>query len=166
MKLRGILNRGINEVLAQVGHGQILIVCDAGFPVPSHVRCIDLSIKRNIPTLETVLETITEEFITEKVMYARQVAHNNNPLYSQLKRIFPDCEHELVAHEDILGNIASQAVAVIRTGAYNPWGNIALVSGTDPFAWFNDPEVKAPPFYEKRIQTILESGMRDKYHTN
>ncbi|MGZ7445465.1 D-ribose pyranase [Paenibacillus sp. TH7-28] len=165
MKRNGILNRGLNEVLAAMGHGQILIVCDAGFPIPAHVRCIDLSITKDIPDLETVLKAITSEFITEKVIYGQQIQDYNAPLYKELQRLFSDCEHEIIPHEEIIEEIAHRAVAVVRTGAYNPWGNIALVSGTDPFAWYTNKEVQIPEAYQQRKEAIIAANQRDKYYS-
>lgn len=165
MRLKGILNRGLNEVLAAMGHGQILMVCDAGFPIPAHVRCVDLSVTRDIPDLETVLKAITSEFITEKVIYGQQIQAYNTPLYNELQHLFSDCEHEIIPHEEIMGRIAGQAVAIIRTGAYNPWGNIALVSGTDPFAWYANKQVQIPQAYQQRKEKIIAANQRDKYYS-
>jgi D-ribose pyranase len=164
MKLKGILNRKLNEVLASMGHGQMLIVCDAGFPIPKDAWYVDLAITKDLPDLPTVLELISDEFISEKVMFAKEVPTNNPPLYRDLERIFPDAELEAISHEEMLTSIAKEAKAVIRTGAYNPWGNIALVSGTDPFAWFENEETVVPPFYEKRIAQINQSGKKGKYY--
>lgn len=165
MKRKGILNRGLNDVLAGMGHGQILIVCDAGFPIPPHVRSIDLSITKDIPDLETVLKAITSEFITEKVIYGRQVQEFNTALYKELQELFSDCEHEVIPHEEIIGNLAHQAVAIVRTGAYNPWGNIVLVSGTDPFAWYSNKKVQIPEEYQQRKEAIIAANRRDKYYS-
>ncbi|MNN80592.1 D-ribose pyranase [compost metagenome] len=88
-KAKRHINRGLNEVLAAMGHDQILIVSD----------------------------------------------------YAELQRLFPESGHEIVPHVDLMGNIANQAIAVIRTGAYNPWGNIALVLGTARYAWFTHSEI-------------------------
>jgi D-ribose pyranase len=163
MKFRGILNRQINEMLASMGHGQILIICDAGFPIPKDAWYVDLAIKKNLPDLTTVLEVVAEEFISEKVMFAHEVETNNLKLHEDIKRIFPDADLEAIEHTDMLTSIAKEAKAIIRTGAYNPWGNIALVSGTDPYAWFSDNDTVVPPFYDKRFKQIEESGKKSKY---
>lgn len=34
MKRVGILNENISRVVASMGHGDMLAVCDAGFPIP------------------------------------------------------------------------------------------------------------------------------------
>lgn len=150
----GILHNELNKVLASMGHGDILIVCDAGFPIPRDAWRVELAITRDFPDLVPVLEIIASEFIAEKVMFAHEVPSNNAPLYRNLQRIFDDCELESIAHQSMLTEMAYKAKAIVRTGGYNPWGNIALVSGTDPFAWFTNEEVVVPPFYQNRIAQI------------
>jgi D-ribose pyranose/furanose isomerase RbsD len=153
----GIIHNELTYALASMGHGDLLIVSDAGFPIPSDAWRIELAITRDFPGLVPVLEIIASEFIAEKVMYAQQVVTNNAPFHRELQRIFNDCDHEPVEHERILGEFARQAKAIVRTGGYVPWGNTVLVAGTDPFAFFNNPEVVIPPFYEKRIAQVRKA---------
>ena len=49
---------------------------------------------------------------------------------------------------------AARAMAIVRSGGFTPWGNVALVSGVDPCAWFADPELVVPPVYRDRIARI------------
>ena len=54
MKRNGILNLGLNQALAAMGHGDFMIVCDAGFPIPAQVSRVDLAIVADVPDIETV----------------------------------------------------------------------------------------------------------------
>lgn len=164
MKRKGILNREINRILASMGHGQYLLICDAGFPIPEKADYVDLALKKGIPDLPTVLSTINEEFISEKVMFASEVVENNNPLYGHIKEIFAEVDLEAISHERILNEIAVEARAIIRTGDYNPWGNIVLQAGTDPYAWFEKDGLEMPEFYKKRIKDIEEADKRDMFY--
>lgn len=44
MKEVGILNRDIAAVISEQGHGDLLIVADAGFAIPTEVKVIDISL--------------------------------------------------------------------------------------------------------------------------
>jgi D-ribose pyranase len=77
MKRNGILNLCLNQAIAAMGHGDYLIVCDAGFPIPTQVTRIDLAVVPDLPDIATVLTAINNEFIAEKVAYAAEMAHNN-----------------------------------------------------------------------------------------
>ncbi|HLV08606.1 MAG TPA: D-ribose pyranase [Halanaerobiales bacterium] len=164
MKRKGILNREICRVIASMGHGQYLLICDAGFPIPKEADCVDLSLIKGIPDLPTVLSIINQEFISEKVMFAAEVPENNKPLYDELKKIFTEVDFEEISHNRILNEIAYEARAIIRTGDYNPWGNIVLQAGTDPYAWFEKEELKMPDFYKKRIKDIEENNKREMFY--
>lgn len=151
MKRNGLLNAELNGAIAALGHGDILIVCDAGFPIPAHVKRIDLAIVEGLPTLEQVLTAVSAEFITEKVIFADEVKVNNPPLAQLLERIFGRDDLDTVGHAEMLTTMAGKAKVVVRTGDFNPWGNIALVSGVDARRWFDRRDVVTPPFYQERI---------------
>ena len=59
-----LLNAQLSYAIASMGHGDLMIVCDAGFPIPSTAWRIDLAIVPDVPDLETVLQAIADNFIT------------------------------------------------------------------------------------------------------
>ena len=63
----GILNAELNHAIAAMGHGDLMIVCDAGFPIPSSAWRIDLAVVPDLPDLETVLLPISQTLIVERV---------------------------------------------------------------------------------------------------
>ena len=153
--LRGeVLNTELNRALAAMGHGDVLIVCDAGFPIPSDAWRIDLAITQDFPPLLPVLENVAGALIAEKVLFGQDVVTNNPPLHRELQRIFADAELAAIPHATIMTETAARAKEIVRTGGFTPWGNVALVSGVDPLAWFADPALVVPPVYQKRIERI------------
>ncbi len=146
-----ILNAELNHAIACMGHGDLMIVCDAGFPIPTSIWRIDLAVVPDVPDLETVLTSVAEAFIAEKVSYAQEMATNNEPLLVKVKRIFPDAEHATIPHQHILTEMARTAKVIVRTGAFDPWGNILLYSGVDVPRWFAKPGTIAPDYYAKKL---------------
>lgn len=147
-----LLNAELSHAVASMGHGDLMIVCDAGFPIPSSAWRIDLAIVQDVPDLETVLTVLADALIAEKVGYADNLPVNNKPLLEKVQRLFPDAEHEMLPHATILGEMAAKAKVIVRTGAYDPWGNILLYSGVDVPKWFNKPGVVAPDYYAKYLK--------------
>jgi D-ribose pyranase len=49
MKKIGTLNQPLSTVIAGLGHMDILVIADAGLPIPSDTQRIDLALKRGIP---------------------------------------------------------------------------------------------------------------------
>lgn len=152
MKRATILNAELSLAIASMGHTDLMIVCDAGFPIPGDAWRIDLALVQDVPDLETVLTAISQEMIAEKVGYAAEMVENNPPLLAKVQRIFKDSEFVTYPHEQILGEMASQAKVIVRTGAFDPWGNILLYTGVDVPKWFAKPGVKTPPYYADRMK--------------
>lgn len=134
-----------------MGHGDLMIVCDAGFPIPTHVTRVDLAVTKDVPDLETVLTVIDEAFIAEKVAYAAEMAANNAPLKEKVHRIFAGAAFVTFPHQEILSTLAATAKVIVRTGAFDPWGNILLYSGVDVPKWFDKPGVVAPDYYVDKL---------------
>jgi D-ribose pyranase len=153
MKRGVILNQDVNDVIAGMGHGDKLIVCDAGFPIPLEVRRVDLAISRDFPDLVPFLRILNEDFIVEKVIFGEEVRDYNRPLYTELIDLYRGVEIELVPHEKIITDLKHEAKAIIRTGAFNPWGNIVLVSSPDVPKWFERKGTKVPAWYRERVQS-------------
>ena len=154
MKRGKILNSELSHAIALMGHGDLMIVCDAGFPIPSSVWRIDLSIVQDVPDLETVLTAISEAFIAEKVSYAAEMTENNPPLLEKVKNIFSASEHVPIPHQQILTEMAAKAKVIVRTGAFDPWGNILLYSGVDAPVWFSKPGLNVPPEYAEIVERM------------
>lgn len=152
MNRNRLLNAELNHAIASMGHGDLMIVCDAGFPVPSSAWRIDLAITPDVPDLETVLTPIAEAFIAEKVSYADTLPVHNAPLLKKIERLFAGADFEPVTHEAILSEMAARAKVIVRTGAFDPWGNILLYSGVDVPAWFSKEGVVAPDYYARKLE--------------
>jgi D-ribose pyranase len=157
MKRSGILNLGLNQALAAMGHGDFIIVCDAGFPIPPQVSRVDLAIVADIPDLETVLTAICTDFIAEKYGYANEMAKNNPLLKQKVDRIFAGSDLVTFPHSEILTELAIKAKFIVRTGAFDPWGNILLYSGVDVPTWFSKKGTLVPDYYASRMDSARKS---------
>ena len=151
MKRSGILNAELSRVIATLGHTDILMVVDAGFPIPRDAHRIDLAITEDLPRLEDVLRVIAGEVIVEGVAYAEDITTNNPRLAQTVAELFPDAPLETKPHSEMLTTMAGKAKAIVRTGAFNPWGNIALTCGVDVPRWFDEPGAIAPDYYADRM---------------
>ncbi len=157
-----IINAELNHMLASMGHTDILLVTDAGFPIPSDAWVVDLAITRNYPDLVPVLEIVSGVFMAEKIIYADYVPAHNPKLHEALGRLFGDCAHETVTHETMMGDIAGQAKGFVRTGGYDPWGNIALVAGVDLSEWFDRAGTSLPGAYQERAEQLEKSSGQER----
>ncbi|PSL37875.1 simple sugar transport system permease protein/D-ribose pyranase [Labedella gwakjiensis] len=151
MKRSGILNAPLSGALATLGHTDLILVVDAGFPIPADANRVDLAIAENLPDLRTVLGLISEEIIVEGVVRADDVVSNNPRLDEWLLSTFDDAEFSTRTHAEMLGELAQQAKVIVRTGAFEPWGNIGLICGVDVPKWFGGDGVIAPDYYASKL---------------
>lgn len=151
----GILNAELSHAIASMGHTDVLMVVDAGFPIPADAWRIDLALTRGVPELRTVLETVHDDLVPERVLYADDVPEMNPDLDAFLRDLYAGsgAELETAAHEEILG-YGEQAKAIVRSGDFVPWGNVVIQCGTDPKPWFDGENVTMPPDYRDRYEEI------------
>jgi D-ribose pyranase len=152
MKRGGILNDRLSGSLAALGHGDILLVVDAGFPIPRDADRIDLSITRDLPDLRTVLGLVHAELFVERVLLAAEMSEFNPLLDSFVRQEFAEAEIDPQPHQEMLTTVARQAKTIVRTGAFDPWGNIGLVCGVDVAAYFSREGVTVPESYRARFE--------------
>ena len=154
MRRSGILNRELSGAITALGHGDLLLVVDAGFPIPRDADRIDLAVLRDLPDLRAVLAAIHRELIVERVVLAAEMVEHNAPLHAWVVEQFDGAEIAPRPHADMLTVVARQAKTIVRTGAFDPWGNIGLVSGVDVPAWFGGEGIVMPDAYRERHEAM------------
>ncbi len=126
MKRGGILNPQLNRIISEMGHGDILIIADAGLPIPKEVERIDLILKCGTPSFEEVLQTILSELKIEKAYVAKEIKEKNSQTLNLISSLIE--EVKFITHEE-LKELSKHSRAIIRTGECSPYANIILISG-------------------------------------
>ncbi|GHB22798.1 D-ribose pyranase [Streptomyces viridiviolaceus] len=126
MKKAGILNRHLSGALAELGHGDGVLVCDAGMPIPGGPRVVDLAFRAGVPSFAEVLDGLLAELVVEGATAATEVREANPDASALLDGRFP--ELELVTHER-LKELSAGARLVVRTGEARPYANVLLRCG-------------------------------------
>ncbi|MEV5954376.1 D-ribose pyranase [Streptomyces sp. NPDC051987] len=126
MKRAGILNRHLAGALAELGHGDGVLVCDAGMPVPRGPRVVDLAFRAGVPSFAEVLEGLLAELVVEGATAAAEVCEANPAAAALLAGHFPDLA--LVPHERLKA-LSGDARLVVRTGEARPYANVLLRCG-------------------------------------
>lgn len=126
MKKHGILNRGLSGALAALGHGDGVLVCDVGMPIPDGPRVVDLAFRAGVPSFAEVLEGLLDELVVEGATAATEVRGANPAAAELLSGHFPALA--LVPHER-LKELSAGARLVVRTGEARPYANVLLRCG-------------------------------------
>ncbi|HBU13325.1 MAG TPA: D-ribose pyranase [Clostridiales bacterium] len=154
MKKTGILNPQLAELVASMGHGDILMIGDRGIPFPQHEEtvCIDLSIKQGMPTVKDVMEVVLSELEIESVIMAKETKEKNPKNYKEFMDVLSgvkNCGNAIVVEEiphydaknlwlngapmdpDVIDTWGREIKGVVRTGDFAPFSYIMLVAGVD-----------------------------------
>ena len=127
MKKAGILNRHLSGALAELGHGDGVLVCDAGMPIPKGPRVVDLAFRAGVPSFAEVLDGLLAELVVEGATAASEVRSANRAATALLDARFPD-GLDLVSHER-LKELSADARLIVRTGEARPYANVLLRCG-------------------------------------
>ena len=147
-----ILHPELAYALATLGHGDIVMVTDAGFPIPVGANRIDLGFYEGLPDVLDVLRVLRKEIFVEEIYFATDVRDRHPNLYKDLQEIYTGAGAPFrgTTHEQLVNHFAPKAKLIVRSGSFNAWANIAMIAATDPFAWFNQPGIKILPAYVER----------------
>ncbi|WP_339092490.1 D-ribose pyranase [Variovorax paradoxus] len=127
MKRTALLHAELSQVIASMGHGDMLVLGDAGLPIPDGPRRIDLAVARGVPQLTDVLQAVLSEMQVEGIVIAEEAldaAKNLPRWFPQSPGIAP----QTVSHEEFKRRTA-KARAMVRTGECTPYANIILIAG-------------------------------------
>lgn len=126
MKKIGILHGELSKVIAELAHEDMILIGDAGMPVPEGVRLIDLAVVKGVPSFIDVLRAVLSEMLVAKGIIDQEQAEVSPQMGSKIREIagvgFP---LEIRPHAEVK-ELSKKAKAVIRTGEFTPYSNIIL----------------------------------------
>ena len=129
MKKGTILNRAISDVIASMGHTDMLVIADAGLPIPDETRRIDIALVRGIPSFSDTLHAVLSEMAVEGAVMAEESSEHNPRILAEVKQALgDDIAFKQVPHQDFKA-LTRSAKAVIRTGECTPYANVILIAG-------------------------------------
>ncbi|GAU75852.1 D-ribose pyranase [Fusibacter sp. 3D3] len=123
-----LLNSEVLAIVGKMGHTDMLVIGDAGLPIPKHVNRIDLALSQGIPSFKETLEVVLSSVQVEAVILAEELKTLNPEILNIIEANFTENQMTFVSHEDFKKK-TNEARAVIRTGECTPFANIILVSG-------------------------------------
>ena len=135
MKKGGLIHPELLRVLAELGHGDLLVVADAGLPIPAQARRIDLGFIPGMPPFLKVLGALLDEVVLEEVILAEEIkvfapADFRDALLHLLEQHVGE-RIRFIPHRE-LKRLQHEAKGIVRTGEFTPYANAVLVSGV-PF---------------------------------
>jgi len=127
MKKGPLLNIALSQLIASLGHGDMVVIGDAGLPVPAGVPVIDLALTRGVPGFMETLTTVLAEMQVERHVLADELAGKNPVIAGAIAAL--DLPARSAVPHAAFKQLTAHARAVVRTGECTPYANIILVAG-------------------------------------
>lgn len=125
----GILHPQLARVMAELRHKDILVIGDAGLPVPKGVERIDLGWKPGSPAYLDVLGELMKYLVVESALFAEEALSVSPEFHKQAKALLPEgLPVSYVLHEELKA-VSQDAKAIILTGEFTPYTNVILTCG-------------------------------------
>ncbi|MEZ1314398.1 D-ribose pyranase [Pseudomonas fluorescens] len=131
MKKTPLLNVALSRLIASLGHGDLVVIGDAGLPVPPGVELIDLALTQGVPDFIGTLSVVLSEMQVERHVLATEILDRQPPALAALEKLHAEGalgQRELLSHEQFKV-LSRQARAIVRTGECQPYCNIVLAAG-------------------------------------
>jgi D-ribose pyranase len=131
MKKTPLLNIALSRLIASLGHGDKVVIGDAGLPVPPHVELIDLALTHGVPDFVSTLKVVLSEMQVERHVLAQEILEKQPSALATLQALHAEGAlgtRELVSHEQFK-TLSREARAIIRTGECSPYCNVVLIAG-------------------------------------
>ena len=130
MKQRGILHPDLLDLIAAAGHGDIIVLTDAGLRVPKGARRIDLGLSCGVPSIVEVVRAASEELVIEAATVASEFREWNPDVYRATMAELP-VEPSEQPHQELMDDMAERAYAYVKTGECSAYASVALVCGVN-----------------------------------
>lgn len=127
MKKSPLLNIALSQLVASLGHGDMVVIGDAGLPSQPGVPLIDLALTHGVPGFIQTVQTVLTEMQVEHHVVASELQANNPAMAQQVAALgLPDARQ--LSHEEFK-QLSKRARAIVRTGECSPYANVILVAG-------------------------------------
>ena len=127
VKRSGVLHGELSKIIAELGHGQSLVVADYGLPVPVGVQFIDLAVSQGYLSFANVLKAILSELPVESAVVAGELPLRNPDMFAVLSPLL-QVPIKQVPHDEFKSMLQCTR-AIVRTGEWSPFANVMLVAG-------------------------------------
>lgn len=129
MLKEGIFHPQLLRVLGEIRHMDMLVIGDAGLPIPKGIERIDLGWKKGSPGYLEVLEEIAKVLVVEGAVFAEETLEVSPKIHKKALGLLPlNTPVQYLPHQ-VLKEKSKEAKAIILTGEFTGYTNVILIAG-------------------------------------
>lgn len=130
MKTSGVLHPELLDLIAAAGHGDYIVLADAGLRIPTDKTRLDLGITCGVPTMAQVLAAVKQELVIEAAMVATEFSDWNPDVYHEVVSLL-DVEPVAKPHVELMAEMAESAFAYVKTGDCSAYSSVVIECGVN-----------------------------------
>ncbi len=128
MKTSGVVHPGLLHLIAAAGHGDLIVLADAGLRIPSDKLRIDLGLTCGVPTMAQVLSAVKQDLVIEAAIVAAEFPEWSPNTHADVLALL-DVRPTAMPHAELMAEMAEKAYAYVRTGDCAAYSSVVLQCG-------------------------------------
>ena len=125
----GIFHPQLLRVLGEIRHKDMIVIGDAGLPIPKGVERVDLGWIKGSPSYLQVLEEIAKVLVVDEAIFAEEALEVSKDLHEKALKLLPEGLPVSYVPHTQLKEISKDAKAIVLTGEFTGYTNVVLVAG-------------------------------------
>ena len=98
MKKHGILHSELARIVAGMGHGDTLVICDSGYPIPHGRPVADVILTVNIPRILETLGVILSELHVESAIVTNEMVKISPHIFTGVREALAGIPIKKITH--------------------------------------------------------------------
>ncbi len=129
MRTSGIIHPQLIELVAAAGHGDRIVLADAGLRIPSGARRVDIGLTCGVPTMVQVLAVLRGDLVIEAAEVAREFAEWSPETHAAVVAELGMEPTAVRPHVELMADMADHAYAYVKTGDAAAYSSVVVTCG-------------------------------------
>lgn len=129
MRTAGVIHPELVEVLAAAGHGDRIVLADAGLRVPLGARRVDVGLIAGVPTMAQVLAAVAHDLVVEAAEVATEFREWSPETHAGVVDVLGFEPVATRPHVELMADLAEHAYAYVKTGDCAAYSSVVLTCG-------------------------------------
>lgn len=129
MRTSGVIHPQLIELVAAAGHGDRIVLADAGLRIPSGARRVDVGLTCGVPTMAQVLLALRGDLVIEAAEVAVEFAQWSPEVHAGVVEVLGVVPRAERTHVELMADMADHAYAYVKTGDAAAYSSVVVTCG-------------------------------------
>ncbi len=129
MRTSGVIHPQLIELVAAAGHGDRIVLADAGLRIPAAARRVDVGLTCGVPTMAQVLRALRGDLVIEAAEVAVEFAQWSPEVHAGVVEVLGYAPRAERMHVDLMADMAEHAYAYVKTGDAAAYSSVVVTCG-------------------------------------